>query len=144
MLSTNDLSTYQASPSTSSNPLWSENIVSSNLPFHTDYLLTLAENSLGPPELQFPDAVFSTRETAVNSSPNTLERGYDRTFNKNVETEPEHEPYWIEELMLSELGVRPQTWGACTVSDFDVTTTTPYRKVIEGKWLAYFATPPWN
>jgi hypothetical protein len=114
MLSTNDLSMYQARLSTSSNPLSSENMVSSNLLFHTDYFLTLAENSLDPlSELQFSDAAFSARETAVNSSRHTLERGFDRTPNKNVETEPEPEPepHWIEEFMFSGLNVGPQPWG---------------------------------
>ena len=114
MLSTNDLSMYQARLSTSSNPLSSENMVSSHLPFHTDYLLTLAETPLDPlSELQFSDAAFSARETAVNSSCHTLEGEYDRTFNKNVETEPEPEPepHWIEEFMFSGLDVGPQPWG---------------------------------
>jgi hypothetical protein len=113
-LLTNNLSMYQARLPTSSNPLSSENMVSSNLPSHTDYLLTLAENPLDPlSELQFSDAAFNARETAVNSSRHTLDRGYDRTFNKNknVETEPEPEPHWIEEFMLSGLGDGPQPWG---------------------------------
>jgi hypothetical protein len=112
MLSTNDLSMYQARLPTSSNLLSSENMVSSTLPFHADYLLTLAENPLDPlSELQFSDVAFSARETAVNSSRHTLEREYNRTLNKSVETEPEPEPHWIEEFMLSGLGVGPQTWG---------------------------------
>lgn len=112
MLSTNDLSMYQARLPTSSNPLSSENMVSSTLPLHTDYFLTLTENPLDPfSELQFSDAAFSARETAVGSSRHTLEVGYNRTSSKNVEAAPEPEPHWIEEFMLSGLGDGPQPWG---------------------------------
>lgn len=103
---------YQARLSASSNPLSSENMVSSNLSFHADYLLTLAENPHGPlSKLQFCGAAFSARETAVNSSRHTLERGYDRPFDKNVEPEPEPERHWTEEFMLSGLDVGAQPLG---------------------------------
>jgi len=112
MLSTNDLSMYQARLPTSSNPLSSDNMVSSALPLHADYLLTLTDNPLDPlSELQFSDAAFSARETAVGSSRYTLEGGCNRTSNKNVETVPEPELHWIEEFMLSGLGDGPQPWG---------------------------------
>ncbi|KAH8758524.1 hypothetical protein F5882DRAFT_39678 [Hyaloscypha sp. PMI_1271] len=40
--------------------------------------------------------------------------------------------------MLSGLGDGPQPWGPCTVSEFDVTTTTPYRKVTEREIAGLF------
>jgi hypothetical protein len=83
-------------------------MVSSTSPLHTDYLLNLTENPLDPlSELQFSDAAFSARETAVGSSRRTPEGGY----NKNFEIEPEPEPHWIEEFMVSGLGDGPQPWG---------------------------------